>query len=38
LEEVGRQHFAACWHWREVKVEVDGWNEGREAAAAIKSN
>jgi peptide/nickel transport system ATP-binding protein len=38
LEEVGRQHFAACWNWREVKVEVDRWNVGREAAATRGGN
>lgn len=32
LEPVGDGHFAACWHWREVKVEVDRWNEVRAAA------
>lgn len=32
LEPVGGVHFAACWHWREVKVEVDRWNEVRAAA------
>ena len=38
LEEVGRQHFAACWNWREVKVEVDSWNVGRKAAATVGGN
>jgi peptide/nickel transport system ATP-binding protein len=22
LEQVGRDHFAACWHWREVEAEL----------------
>jgi peptide/nickel transport system ATP-binding protein len=35
LEPVSDNHFTACWHWREVKVEVDQWNVGRESAAAI---
>ncbi|MCB8944235.1 MAG: ABC transporter ATP-binding protein [Ardenticatenaceae bacterium] len=33
LEPVSDKHFTACWHWREVKLEVDEWNKGREAAA-----
>ncbi len=33
LESVGGNHFAACWHWPEVKVAVDEWNKAREAAA-----
>ena len=33
LEPVSEKHFTACWHWREVKVEVDEWNRGRETAA-----
>ncbi|MCA9964823.1 MAG: ABC transporter ATP-binding protein, partial [Anaerolineales bacterium] len=33
LEPVSNGHYAACWHWREVKVEVDRWNEVRAAAA-----
>jgi peptide/nickel transport system ATP-binding protein len=33
LEMVSDRHFTACWHWREVKVEVDRWNSGRELAA-----
>ena len=32
LEMVGDDHFAACWHWQEVKVAVDEWNKQREAA------
>ncbi len=28
----GGDHFAACWHWQEVKVEVARWNEARAAA------
>ena len=32
LESVGGKHFAACWHWQEVKEEVDRWNEARAAA------
>ncbi|KAA3659518.1 MAG: ABC transporter ATP-binding protein [Chloroflexi bacterium] len=35
LERVGDAHYAACWHWREVKVAVDAWN--RERAAAVSS-
>ncbi len=34
LEPVGDDHFSACWHWREVKDEVDAWNKTRELAQA----
>jgi len=33
LESVGGNHYAACWHWQDVKVAVDEWNVAREAAA-----
>lgn len=34
LEPVGDDHFSACWHWEEVKDEVDAWNKTRELAQA----
>jgi peptide/nickel transport system ATP-binding protein len=36
LEPVSDKHFVACWHWQEVKLEADKWNEGREAAGNQK--
>lgn len=32
LELVSDTHFVSCWHWHEVKDEVDVWNKARETA------